>query len=53
MEINEKVYVETKQYSVSLVPLIRDEGFKKAKNKGKTFSAYINALIEKDLKEKQ
>lgn len=46
---NEKAYISTKPYSITLVPQTRNDGNKKAKSMGKTFSAYVNELIEKDV----
>lgn len=46
-----KEYVKTKQYSIYLLPDKKNKANKKAKKNGKTFSAYINDLIDKDLKE--
>lgn len=49
----EKETIETKAYTVRLVPTNRNKGNKKAKNNGKTFSAYVNELIERDTKENE
>jgi predicted DNA-binding protein len=46
-----KATIETKAYSVRLLPETRNKANAKAKKNGKTFSAYLNDLLEKDLNE--
>ncbi|WP_458106282.1 hypothetical protein [Bacillus sp. PK5-004] len=48
-----KEVIETKAYTVRLKPERRNKANAKAKKSGKTFSSYVDALIEKDLNEKQ
>lgn len=45
-----KETIVTKSYQVRLVPENRNKGNTKAKKSGKTFSSYVNDLIEKDTK---
>lgn len=46
-----KETIETKAYSIRLLPNIRKNGNTKAKKSGKTFSSYVSELIAKDLQE--
>lgn len=44
-----KDIIETKGYSIRLLPEVRKKANKEAKSNGKTFSTYVNDLITKDL----